>query len=701
MENYESTVSANLVASTGIATLVFASGLAYVMMKKGSRNDGDTEISVKEEEEVPPLDKSVFPGGHLTVYFGTQTGTAESFSQQIEREGEANGFKVQIVDLEDISEDVAGNMLSKLTRDDTGKNKAIFLMSTYGEGEPTDNAARVIRLLWKKSGLKGPNSDATEDEEEKKTEEDVTLDPTYLKGLDYAVFGLGNKQYQFFNAMGKAADSSLEKVGANKILEIGLGDDDDDLEADFDNWKDNIMWPALKKKYVDTLGSDNASKLNTVKKKKEVKLPPCHISVEYITSNQDKVDEISLNDVHSSSKHYFSAVDCPVTLKRELRSPEDGGSTLHMEIDISNSGGRVKYQTADNLGVLPVNSDAVVEAVASALEFDLDATFRLKAAPGQDSKHASLFPSPITVRECLSRYCNLTSAPRRSELKLLAAYAKDPIDKSALLRMASKEGKNEYREKILNAQIGLVDIVSKLCRSIRMPLEHFISVCPRLQTRYYTISSSSSCHPQSIHATVAITKTERSDGSIFKGVCSNHLADTSVNNTVRVFCRDSTFRLPSDPSTPIIMIGPGTGVAPMRALLQERSYMKLEKKLIVGPNVLYFGCKKRALDYLYEEEIEQFQKDGVLTQYHVAFSREQKEKVYVQNLLAKNAKETWKLINDLGAYVYVCGGVKMGGDVSITLRAIVSDMGEMSSDDAKNYLDKMTSKGRYIQELWA
>jgi len=700
MENQDATVT-TIVAGTGIATLALASGLAYVMMKKGSRKQ-EAPVTSVIQEEIPELDKSVFPGGYLTVYFATQTGTAESFAQQMEREGEANGFKIESIDLEDISEDVAGSLLSEMKHDDKGRNKAIFLMSTYGEGEPTDNAAQFMRLLWKKSGLKGPNSDAEEEEEEKKGEEGDTLDPTYLKGLDYAVFGLGNKQYQFFNAMGKAADASLEKVGASRILEIGLGDDDDDLEADFENWKDNILWPALKKNYVDVVGNTNSSiKQKSADKKKEVKLPPCHIDVEYISNTNEKVDEVPLDEIHSSRNHYFTAVDCPVSLKRELRKPEDGGSTIHMEIDISKSGGKVKYQTADNLGVLPVNDDAVVEAVASALGFDLDARFRLKAAPGKESKHVGLFPSPITVRECLRRYCDLTSVPRRSELKLLAAYASDPIDKSALLRMSSKEGRNEYKEKILGAHIGLVDIVSKLCKSIKMPLEHFISVCPRLQTRFYTISSSSSCHPESIHLTVAVTKSERSDGSIFKGVCSNHLAEVPVNKSVRVFCRDSTFRLPSDPSTPIIMIGPGTGVAPMRGLLQERSLMKLEKKLDVGANVLYFGCKKRTLDYLYEDEIAQFQKDGVLTEYHVAFSREQEDKVYVQNLLAENAKETWKLINDLGAYVYVCGGVKMGNDVSVALRVIVSEMGGMNLDDAKKYVDKMTHKGRYVQELWA
>ena len=488
----------------------------------------------------------MFPGGHLTVYFGTQTGTAESFAQQIEREGEQNGFKVKAVDLEDIEDDVSGGMLSAGTRDESGNNKAIFLMSTYGEGEPTDNAARFIQLLRQKSGMTGPNTDAGSDtEEEKKADQGDLLDPSYLNGLQYAVFGLGNKQYEFFNAMGKAADEGLEKVGATRIMELGVGDDDDDLEADFENWKDKLLWPTLKKKYAQTATLPSLPPTKS-------KLPPCNYQVEYITSNNTKPDQISIDQIHASCKHYFTAVDCPITLNRELRSPNDGGSTVHLEIDISKTNGKVTYQTADNLGVLPVNDNATVEAIAAALSLDLNATFRLKAAPDKDSKHSALFPTPLTVRECLSRYCDITSAPRRSELKLLAAYAKDPIDKNALLRMASKEGRAEYREKIIDAQIGLVDIVARLCRSIEMPLEHLIALCPRLHPRYYTISSSSSSYPGSIHVTVAVTKFQRTDGSTFKGVCSNYLAETPLKNSVRVFCRDSTFRLPADVSQDIL-----------------------------------------------------------------------------------------------------------------------------------------------------
>jgi NADPH-ferrihemoprotein reductase len=308
---------------------------------------------------------------------------------------------------------------------------------------------------------------------------------------------------------------------------------------------------------------------------------------------------------------------------------------------------------------------------------------------------------PISIRECLTRYCDLTSAPLRSDLKLLAAYAKDPTDQKALLRMSSKEGKAEYREKVVDAHVGLVDLLRR-CPSIEIPLEHLLNLCPLLQTRFYTISSSSSVHPDTVHLTVAVTRYDREDGSTFSGVCSNHVARCEPGaSTLRVFNRPSTFRLPGDASRPVLMVGPGTGIAPMRAILQERSHQRRALGRKVGPNVLYFGCKNSKHDFLYEDELKEYQKAGDLAQLHLAFSREQKEKVYVQHLLRKNAKETWKMIDGDGAYVFVCGGVKMGHEVTEVLKDVFSSQGGMAPEDAKEYLAKLTEDGRYVQELWS
>jgi NADPH-ferrihemoprotein reductase len=557
--------------------------------------------------------------------------------------------------------------------DESGIARAIVLSATYGEGEPTDNSTALVQACKERM-------------EEEKTE------ALPLQGLDFCVFGLGNRQYEQYNAMGSFFDEAFEKLGGTRILPIGMGDDDADLEGDFESWKDRL-WARLKEKYC------KDSVLPAKRSTDEAKLPECEYAIEYHDANT-KPEKISMDQVHGSSRPYFTSVDCPVATVRELRSPEDGGSTKHVEIDISKAKD-LTYETADNLGVLPLNDETVVQSVAKSLGYDLTAVFSLKAAPNQEW-HGAPFPMPLSVTECLTRHLDLTSAPRRSDLKMLVQYATDPVDRKALLRLSSKEGKQEYKEKIMGGYVGMVDLL-KLCPSLSIPLEHFVSICHFLLPRYYTIASSSSVHPEQVHLTVAVTQDKRKDKSLFNGVCSTHLANLNPTKSerVRIFNRPSTFRLPKDSSRPILMIGPGTGIAPMRGLLQERRYQKLSEKKTVGLNILYFGCKKTSLDYLYQDELKAFEDDGVLDKLYVAFSREQQEKVYVQHLLSKNAKETWELIDSESASIYVCGGVKMGHDVTLALKEILSTQGEMSFDDAKDYLAKLASVGRFVQELWA
>jgi NADPH-ferrihemoprotein reductase len=602
--------------------------------------------------------------------------------------------------------------------DDNIRPRAIILASTYGEGEPTDNATVLVNSI----------KDTMDDESQSQSQ--------VLKTLDYCVFGLGNTEYEIYNAMGKYFDSSLEKLGGNRILKMGLGDDSDDLENDFEKWKDS-MWIKLKKLYI------KRGTAVTKSNDDEMKLPDCEYSIEYHTEvglDSDSADRnrglVPIEKIASSSKNYFTSLDCPVTLVKELRSSDDKGSTVHVEIDISKAkdkSGSYDYMTADNLGVLPCNSTTVVEDVASALNYNLDSMFSLKAGLNPDNElhewHGLPFPTPISVRELLTRYLDLTSAPRRSDLKLLSSYAKQPLDRKVLQRLSSKDGKQDYKSKILDDKVGLVQLL-KLCPSLEIPLEHLIgNICRFQLPRFYTISSCPKVYPNSIHITVAVTQEERPTGDknsngdlppqppMFEGVASTHIAkqndddkSSSLQPSLRVFVRPSTFRLPKDLSTPIIMIGPGTGIAPMRALLQDRKYQQQqqqeeEQKEEAGYNVLYFGCKNENLDYIYHDELMQYQNDGTLNKLYLAFSRKDpKKKEYVQHLLRQNSNETYKLLTEQNAYVYVCGGVKMGHDVTETLKEILieqSSSSTMTQQDATNYLSKLSNDGRFVQELWS
>lgn len=749
-----SSLSSSLVVGLGVTTLLLFLTTLYLSESTRRRRTpstaGDDSVTKSsttaaastvgndgETRQPQGYDREKHPGGRLSIYFGSQTGTAQMFARQLGAECENRGFVcARVVDIQDVTDDDTdisnfndggkGGRLLRATlahpahRDDRS-SKAIFLVATYGEGEPTDSTLSFVDIMKRMSGIsnihKLPHADddgndgtANYDGEEKKEVEslgDVATPIPFLQDVDYAVFGLGNKQYEHYNNMGRFVDVALAKCGATRIAKLGLGDDDDDIEGDFENWKENVLWPSFVDRYLDkalAVGGEEG------KKKKiddmGLTLPSCPYMVEYCVDGATR--SASNENIQSSSKLYTQTVDCPISFKKELRDPTDSGSTLHIEIDISMHMSTMAYHTADNLGIFPRNDSATVKAVADALHLDLDKSFCL--IPNSDAdggsnnnnnnNHALPFPTPCTVRDCLERYCDLTGSPRRSDLKQLATYATSDLDRKALLRMSIKEGKTEYREKIVDAHVGIADLVTNLCTSIVCPLEHFIMICPRLQPRYYTISSSSLVNPTTVHITLAVLETQAKDGRVFRGLTSNYLESTTIGDTVSAFVRESTFRL-KDQSRPLLMFGPGTGIAPMRAFLQERSHMRNTTEQVVGPSILYFGCKKRAMDYIYRDELEAFVNEETLTQLHLAFSREKTEKVYVQHLLVNNTVETWQLINDDKASIFVCGAVRMGADVGSTLQDIIADQGGMTREKAKAYLDNMAVAGRYVQELWS
>lgn len=356
----------------------------------------------------------------------------------------------------------------------------------------------------------------------------------------------------------------------------------------------------------------------------------------------------------------------------------------------------MQYLTADNLGILPENESDVVETLALSQSYDLSRSFVLEGGK-------ALFPTPCTVKEALTCYIDLKGIPRRSTLAQLAPFARNPKQLERLSFLASKEGRQEYHTFVEQAGRCLFELMTETFPSLQIPLDHLINLAPRLQPRYYTISSSSSAHPTSIHVTVAVTQATLPEGrGVHTGVCSGFLAKPSTRS-IRCFVRPSSFRLPANPLTPIILVGPGTGIAPMRALLQERRHQRVVEKKAVGDTTLFFGCRRRDHDFLYEQELLEFTRDKTLTDLQLAFSREGLEKVYVQHLITKpeTAKSLWAMLNQKGAHIYVCGGTKMGHDVLTAFGNVAKSVGKLDDKAATEYIKTLQNQGRYVQELWS
>jgi sulfite reductase (NADPH) flavoprotein alpha-component len=232
--------------------------------------------------------------------------------------------------------------------------------------------------------------------------------------------------------------------------------------------------------------------------------------------------------------------------------------------------------------------------------------------------------------------------------------------------------------------------------SVRFNPEEFVGLLTKLQPRLYSVASSLRAYPDQVHFIVDVVRYE-SHGRARQGVCSSFLAERADNVPVPVYpSLAKHFHLPEDPGTPIIMVGPGTGVAPFRAFLQERQALGAK-----GKNWLFFGAQKENSDYAYKEDFARFQREGILSRLDCAWSRDQAHKVYVQHRMLENAAEIWHWLDSEGAQFFVCGDARrMAKDVDAALRKIVQEHGGQSVGEANEYVEKLKSDKRYKRDVY-
>jgi sulfite reductase (NADPH) flavoprotein alpha-component len=367
----------------------------------------------------------------------------------------------------------------------------------------------------------------------------------------------------------------------------------------------------------------------------------------------------------------------PATLKvnRILSKPGSGKDTRHFEICLAGSG--LVYETGDSLGVFPKNDGDLVEVAIKTLKATGD---ELVATPDAGPQ--------ATLRQALTVNYELNKVSA-SLMKVIAEKTQAP----SLLNLAKPENKHALDDYTWGRDN--VDLLQEHPEA-KLTVAEFVSGLRKLQPRLYSISSSLKAHPEEVHLTVAAVRYE-AFGRGRKGVCSTFLADRAEGKgKVPVFVHTAKhFRVPHNPDAPMIMVGPGTGIAPFRAFLEERRATGAK-----GRNWLFFGDQKKACDFLYEEEFNAMQKDGFLTRFDTAFSRDQAEKIYVQHRMLENAKEFWAWL-DAGGSFYVCGDKnRMAADVDAALHKIIEQEGGKSPDDAKAYVAEMKKSHRYARDVY-
>jgi sulfite reductase (NADPH) flavoprotein alpha-component len=354
-----------------------------------------------------------------------------------------------------------------------------------------------------------------------------------------------------------------------------------------------------------------------------------------------------------------------------------GAEKQTQNVVLSLTGTGLDYAPGDSLGVWPINQGEEVELVLAILR-------------AKGSEEVAL-PSgaTLTVREALLKRCNLR-APSDELLLLLSRAARDDIEATRLARMADDTAGP--------GAAGVHDVFDLLVkfRSARPPIVEFVQALAPLQPRLYSIASSLKCHPAEVHLTVAVVRYDLHARG-YQGVASCFFADRLRRGArVPVYVqRAHGFGLPTDPAAPIVMIGPGTGVAPFRAFLQERAATGAP-----GKSWLFFGNTRRELDFLYRGELEGYLRKGALARLDTAFSRDQGHKVYVQHRLREQGAELWRWFEE-GAYIYVCGDAqRMAKDVDEALKGVVAEHGAMSAEKAAEYVARLAKAGRYARDVY-
>lgn len=359
-------------------------------------------------------------------------------------------------------------------------------------------------------------------------------------------------------------------------------------------------------------------------------------------------------------------------VNQRLSSPDSEKDTRHFEISFEGSG--LKYEVGDSMAVYPTNDPNLVDEMLRTLGLDGGEMITTK-------------DGTKTLREALLRDYGITQATPRF-LKAIAGRASAAPLLNDLLKPDRKHDLDTY--------LWGMDVIDFLSEhpSVKLTAQELVALLPKLQPRLYSIASSLKAHPECVHFIVDVVK-YTSHGRARKGVCSNFLAERDVDSPVPMYPTVSNFRLPDDSNAPIIMVGPGTGVAPFRAYLQERQATGAR-----GKAWLFFGAQREQSDFYYKKDFENFMANGVLTRIDTAFSRDQAHKIYVQDRMKESSKELWKWLEE-GAYFYVCGDAKrMAKDVDATLRQIVQDQADASVEQANEYVEKLKREKRYRRDVY-
>jgi NADPH-ferrihemoprotein reductase len=612
---------------------------------------------------------------HCVIFWGSQSGTSERFAETLGRECLSHfGINALVADISDYDAETIANIQST--------HFAIFILSTYGEGDPSDNTAG----LW----------DWIKQVKDRKSR---------VENLRYLAFGLGNSNYKYYNRVLDVVADALDNAGANALMPRQRADDaNGGTEEDFQMWKDDLF--AL----LSQLGFEQ----------KTVKYQPTIELAFTGETNSEKNEKSTTSLMHQQTSTQSAIVPLTIKSAHELFAAGDR-NCIHMELDLGNQD--IVYKTGDHIGIWPCNPEEEIERLLNALGAQGKRHESFSVKSDNDSVKPKV-PSPTTLEAAFRHHLEICAPVARKTVQEIAQFAPTPEAKAALLEIGQTRKRYEQLTSTTHITLArLLQLASPTEPWTSLPLAFVLENLLSLQPRYYSISSSSVIAPRRIAVTaLVVNKTvgDKSQISTIHGLTSNYLlsaSDVASNATVptpsyqrmsegqglqgyRVLAhvRKSKFKLPITSSTPLVLISAGTGFAPFRAFLQERVKLHAIGKP-VGKTLLFFGCRNKD-DFIYQEELKKVQSElGDKLKIVTAFSRVDGPKIYVQDRVGEYAAEVLELL-DAGANMYICGKASMAREVDMKMEDAVSKAKSLGETDVKAWADNLKKRGKWKADVW-
>lgn len=565
----------------------------------------------------------------LTVLYGSQTGNAEDMARRV-------GYRAKSLGLNALVETMDDFPLKMLPK----QRLVIFVCSTTGHGQEPENMKNLYNFIRRRD-----------------------LPKDCLSNLKYTVYGLGDSSYAKFNYVSKILFKRLEECGAKSLQRLVTGDEQHHLGCD------GAIYPALD----DLWAQLNKSSPATGDQAIDRILP--RSSYEVLTKPDLSTISATYDNIFKEEfrvKYNLKTANC--TINRRVTPESHFQDTRHLCLKSDEA---LNYESGDVCTIIPANTDESTTKFIELLGLQPDQRFCLMK---NDRNYMvnylyDFIPDNLRIYDVVKYYFDIQSVPRRSFFEFIWPFSQSDLERGKLKEFATTEGQEEMYEYCVQPKRSILEVLADFPETVcNIKFQYLFDIIPPIKPRSFSIASSVRCHPNEVHLIVGVVKYQTRLKKTRIGLCSNYLASLTPvgpeaapeeKSSIKFFIKRTDFKLPQNDQTPIIMIGPGLGIAPFRSFIEDRAAKMTDKNL----NVLYFGCRFKSADFYFKDEVESFEEHDVIT-FRVAYSRETPKR-YIQDLLLEDSEHVYDLIVNKKATVYVAGNSKLPDDLRKIFKKIL------------------------------